>query len=89
MRLTDDRINYLSHHIIRTLVREGLVSIADEAGTVQDVKKVMIKFIKAEEAIDQTVRTKIASIKRGIPEGSREWDVLYEQYYNEEMNKLK
>lgn len=89
MRLTDDRINYLSHHIIRALVREGLVSVSDEAGTVQDVKKTMIKFIKAEATIDQTVRSKIASIKRGIPEGSREWDILYEQYYSEEMNKLK
>lgn len=88
MRLSDERINYLSHHIISTLKREGLIFVSDESMLVQESKKVMIKFLKNEEAIDQKVRTKILSIKRGIPEGSREWDVLYEQYYNEEMDKL-
>lgn len=89
MRLTDDRINYLSHHLVKTLAREGLVNVADEAVEAQDVKRVMIKFMRTEESIDQKVRAKITSIKRGIPEGSSEWDILYEQYYNEEMNKLK
>ncbi|MBI2342116.1 MAG: DUF507 family protein [Deltaproteobacteria bacterium] len=88
MRLSDDRINFLSHHIVRTLIKESLVKIPDEISAVQDVKKTMMKFLKEEEKADQNVRAKIASIKRGIPEGSREWDVLYEQYYNEEMNKL-
>ena len=88
MRLSDERISYLSHQIISTLRRDGLLSISDEQLLVQETKKVMIKFVKDEEAADQKVRTKILSIKRGVPEGSREWDVLYEQYYNEEMNKL-
>ncbi|MBI2092920.1 MAG: DUF507 family protein [Deltaproteobacteria bacterium] len=88
MRLSDDRINFLSHHIVRTLIKESLVKIPDEISAVQDVKKTMMKFLKEEERADQNARAKIASIKRGIPEGSREWDVLYEQYYNEEMNKL-
>ncbi len=88
MRLTDDRINFLSHHIITAMVRERLIKTDDEAHSAQEIKKIMTLFLKHEEGIDQKVRTKIATIKRGIPEHSREWDVLYEQYYNEEMNKL-
>jgi hypothetical protein len=88
MRLTDDRINYLSHHIIRTLMREGMVK-GDESLLTVEIKKAMIRFIKEEEAVDGRVRSKIATIKRGIPEHSREWDILYEKYYDEEMNKMK
>lgn len=89
MRLSDERINFLSHHIISTLVRERLIDVESESAESQEIKKLMIHFIKSEDAVDQKVRDKIASIKRGIPEHSREWDVLYEQYYSEEMNKLK
>ena len=89
MRLTDDRISYLAHHIIDSLVKEGLIKVADKAIESQEVKKLMTKFLQSEEAVDQKIRLKISTIKRGILEGSREWDILYEQYYNEEMNKLK
>ena len=88
MRLTDERINYLSRHIVNVMVREGLIETDDESLAAQDITKIMIKFLNHEETVDNKVRAKIASIKRGIPEHSREWDVLYEQYYNEEMNKL-
>lgn len=89
MRLTDDRISYLSHHIISALVREKMLIPAGEETLVQETKKILIKFLKGEEAIDQKVRTKISSIKRNILEGTEEWNILYEQYYNEEMSKLK
>ena len=89
MRLTDERITFLSHHIMSVLVREKMIKSADEAAMSQEAKKLIIKFLKDEEAVDQKARAKIATIKRGIHEGSREWDVLYEQYYNEEINKVK
>lgn len=88
MRLTDERINYLSHHIVTVLACDGMIKLQDEAAMIQHIKKIIIKFNKDEEAIDAKVRSKINSIKRNIPEGSREWDILYEQYYSEEMNKL-
>jgi len=89
MKLTDDRINFLSHHIIRTLTREGLIKGDLEQVLVQSIKKLMIKFVQNEGAIDEKVRSKIATLKRGVPEYSREWDILYEKYYEEEINKLK
>ena len=41
------------------------------------------------EDIDAAVRRKIASLSRQVPPGSREWDVLYRQYYAEEARKVK
>ena len=34
-------------------------------------------------------KTKIASHKRDVPEGSAEWDLLFRKYYDEEMKKVK
>lgn len=89
MRLSDERINYLSKHIVTTLEREKMIDIMSETMTTQEVRLVIVKFLKNEEAIDQKIRTKIATIKRNIPEHSKEWEILYEQYYNEEMSKLR
>jgi len=33
--------------------------------------------------LDKAVRARIGSLKRSVPEGSREWDVLYRQYLDE------
>jgi hypothetical protein len=38
--------------------------------------------------VDKKVREKIASIKRGVSEGTGEWEILYRQYYNEEIDKM-
>lgn len=89
MRLTDDRINFLSHHIIRTLARDKTIRVDDESGAVVEIKKSIIKFMQTEESVDQKARAKIQTLKRGVQEGSREWDILYEQYYSEELEKMK
>jgi hypothetical protein len=88
VRLTDERITFLSHHIVRVLTRERMIS-GDESALSVLAKKTIINFLKNEALIDERVRAKIMSIRRNIPEGSREWEVMYEQFYGEEMNKLK
>lgn len=85
MRISDDRLNYLSHQIVDIL--KGRAVVADEAKTLSGVKKSMREFGELIDAIDGTVRKKIESLKRNVPEGSREWDLLYRQYADEELAK--
>ena len=44
--------------------------------------------LKLYERIDQRAIEKIESQKKPIKEGSREWEILYRKYYNEEIGKL-
>jgi hypothetical protein len=37
--------------------------------------------------IDAEVRRKLASYARKIVEGNREWDVMYQKFYEQEMKK--
>ena len=47
----------------------------------------MLAEMEREERIEQTARQRILSMKRDVPEGSEEWDVLYSKYYREEQEK--
>ena len=40
------------------------------------------------EDIETMAHEKIISQKKNIPEGSREWEILFRKYSNEELNKL-
>ena len=46
-----------------------------------------MKFVKEDMEIDKSAREKVASLKRGVIEGTREWEILYRKYYEEEKNR--
>ncbi|HEX5036593.1 MAG TPA: DUF507 family protein [bacterium] len=87
MKFSDDRISHIAHVIHKGLTKDGLVAYADEDKAHREIKKTLIEYLKVEDAADETAREKIASLKRGVLEGSREWDVLYRKYFEEEMAK--
>lgn len=87
MLISDDRITHLSREIVQTFVREGLISTKSPESCTQEIRRAIARYCQTEEALEQKVRTKIATLKRGVPEGSREWEILYQKYYEEELNK--
>lgn len=87
MKITDDRISHLAHLIHRGLTRDGLVAYTDEDKAHHEIKRSLIDYFKVEEAADEAAREKIATLKRGVLEGSREWEVLYHKYFEEELAK--
>jgi hypothetical protein len=46
-------------------------------------------FFQREDQIDDIVRQKIDSLSRRVPPGSREWDILYRKYFEEEARKQR
>ncbi|MQY57356.1 DUF507 family protein [bacterium] len=57
-----------------------------------EIRLVIVKSIEEEislyNVIDKKAIEKIQSQKKSIEEGSREWEILYRKYYNEEIQKL-
>lgn len=88
MKISDGRINYLSRKIATQLTASNLISGADVDAASKEIKRAFNYFLQAEDAVDAKVREKIGSLKRGVPEGSSEWEILYRQYYNEELEKM-
>ncbi len=89
MRFSEARKSHLAHVIVSTLRREGLADVDNERLVMQEIKRVLELDHDVDERLDTLVRRKIASLSRNVPPGSREWDVLYRQYYEEESRKLR
>lgn len=88
-RLSENRISHLAHLIIDGLWKEDLVDFPNEGRALAETKKVLHDFFQHEDRLDEIVRKKIESLSRRIPPGSREWDVLYRKYLEEEVRKLR
>jgi len=89
MHFSEARLSYLAHLIVNTWRREGLAEIDNERLVLAEIKRVLGQEQSIDTRIDSIVRRKIASLSRNVPPGSREWDVLYRQYYAEEARKMK
>jgi hypothetical protein len=88
-RLSREKINYLSRQVLTVLEKDDQVDFLDDPN---EVRLVIVKSIEEEmrlyEAIDKKAIEKIQSQKKPIEEGSREWEILYRKYYNDELAKL-
>ncbi|HBO84891.1 MAG: hypothetical protein A2073_01940 [Deltaproteobacteria bacterium GWC2_42_11] len=89
MRLTEDRISHISHIIVDGIWKDDLVDFTDDDEVLREIKKVLSDYLMVEDAADETARNKIRSMSRQIPEGSREWEVLYKKFYQEEIEKKR
>jgi uncharacterized protein len=88
-RLSREKINYLSRQILNVLDKDDQVDFLDDPN---EIRLVIVRSIEEEmrlyEAIDKKAIDKILSQKKAIDEGSREWEILYRKYYNDELAKL-
>ena len=86
MKLSREKVIHLSHIVLNTLNQDEEVEFfADPQEIRQQIFQIISDEMRSDEAIDAAVRRKLESQKRGIVEGSDEWDVLYRKYYEEEM----
>lgn len=88
-RLSESRISHLAHLIIDGLWKEDAVDFPNEARALAETKSVLTEFFGGEDRLDAVVRQKIQSLSRLIPPGSREWDILYRKYFEEEVKKQR
>ncbi|MBI2082396.1 MAG: DUF507 family protein [Deltaproteobacteria bacterium] len=85
--ISDDRLNHLAHLIHNRLYNDDLVDYPDEDKALREIKRVLTDYFQTEEEADRVAREKIASLKRNIVVGSREWEILYKKYFEEELSK--
>lgn len=87
MRLSEDRISHIAHLLSDGIWKDDLVDFTDEDKALSEIKKAITDYLKVEDEADTAARNKIRSLSRDVPEGSREWDILYKKYFEEEASK--
>jgi hypothetical protein len=90
VKLSEARLSHLSHLLLAAATRDGLAEARNQRLCLNEIKRILGGGAGGREAeIDAIVRRKIASLSRGVVPGSREWDVLYRQYSEEERRKRR
>jgi len=89
IRLSESRISHLAHLVLDGLRKAKLADFSAEGRALAETKKVLHDFFQREDHIDEIVRQKIQSLSRHVPPGSREWDILYRKYFEEESRKQR
>lgn len=87
MILSEERVGHLARLVVDGIWDDDLVDYVDDDAALRAAKRGLNGFVKAVEEVDKKVHAKIASLKRGVPEGSPEWDILYGKYFEEEIQR--
>ena len=90
MKLSDDRINHLSHLLFKALNAMEEVDFMEEENDIRlRMKKTLVESLRLFDDIEVKIQASLGSYSRKIVEGSREWDVMWSKAYDEEIGKLR
>ena len=88
VRLREERVEALSLAIAKAIFESG-VEVVDKGSAVRRIAARIGASLGGDaSALDRAVRSRIASLQRQVPEGSREWEVLYRKY-TEELSRRR
>jgi hypothetical protein len=88
-RLSREKINFLSKKILEAFSRNDRVEFLDDANEIRlNIVRSIEDEMRLYDLLDKRAIEKIQSQKKSVEEGSREWEILYRKYYNEELSKL-
>ena len=87
MIISEDRQLHLAHIVTDKVWGDDIVDFKDDDLALKAAKMGIIAFVKEDIEVDKKAREKVASLKRDVMEGTREWDILYKKYYEEEKGR--
>jgi hypothetical protein len=79
MRMSRERVFHLADLIVKTLGTTAGLNVKAPDELRPEVVRALTEESKLEESIDAEVRKILASYSRPLPEGGREWEVLYQK----------
>ncbi len=88
MALSREKLNHLSQILTQGFADLPGTTLHAAENTVRlEIVRAMQDALKLEEEIEAVVRRTLHSYSRRIMEGSREWDIMYQKLYDEELDK--
>jgi len=89
LKLSKNRVNFLTKLIVDSIQNSDDIDYTDDLGNIRfKIYHLILAELKMFEDIETLAREKIISQKKNIPDGSREWEILFRKYTGEELNKL-
>ena len=79
MRMSRERLFYLADLIVKELGSVAGVQVRAPEDLRVEVMRSLTEEAKLEESVDTEVRRTLSSYSRPVPEGSREWEIMYQK----------
>ena len=87
MRMSRERIFHLADLIMKELGTAESVHVKAPDEVRPELIRALTEESKLEESVDSEVRKTLSTYSRPMPEGSREWEVLYDKTREEVYRK--
>lgn len=87
MRISRERIFHLADLIVKELSGNPSVVVKAPDELRPEVIRALTDETKLEETVDVEVRRTLTSYSRPVPEGSREWEVMYQKTRDEVLKR--
>ncbi|MEN8222476.1 MAG: DUF507 family protein [Acidobacteriota bacterium] len=88
-KLSRNKVNFLAS-LITEYIKDN--EELDYHGDIGDVRMKIFHIIMEElrlfNQIEEDAKERVRSQKRSVPEGSREWEILFRKYAFEELDKM-
>jgi hypothetical protein len=89
MKLSRDKITDISHKLIAAMRKSRDLRLKKDMNDARlEIVKAFTDILQVEEKADRASRDKVRSLKRDVPEGSEEWDILQKRYYGDELKRF-
>jgi hypothetical protein len=89
LKLSRNKVNCLATLVTQHIERNEEL---DYMGDIGSIRYKIFHFIMDElrlfEEIEESAKERMKTQKRNVPEGSREWEILFRKYVLEDLSKL-
>jgi len=85
MKLSSEKQSYLSHKVVDRIFKK--INSPSKEILFELVKQGFHNFAKEWDELEQDISKRLHSLKRGVKEGSSEWDILYRKALEEQFRK--
>lgn len=89
MILSEDKINHLSHLILKGIKDAPVTFKADDVSVLREIKRLISAEVHIDEEVDAIVRKKLAAYTKKTDEGTPDWNHQYNRFFEEEMRKRR
>lgn len=89
LKLSRNKVNCLAALVTEYIQETEEIDYFGEIGNIRfKIFHLIMDELKLFERVELTAKERIKIQKRSVPEGSREWEILFRKYITEELGKL-
>jgi len=86
--ISEEKMVHIVHLLIDGLYKADFVDYSDDDAALREAKRVCLQYMNQVNKVTELARKRILSQKNPPLENSRQWDTLFQKYYEEEVQKI-